>query len=444
MRRDDQTTPRIAVIGSGISGLSAAWMLSRGHHVTVYEKDDRIGGHSNTVQAPGLPPVDTGFIVYNEVNYPNLVAMFRELDVATKPADMSFAVSLDDGRIEYGGAGLSPLFGRPSNLFRPRFWSMLRDLTRFYKHAPNHAGAAEEPLITLGEYLKQHGYSDAFCDDHLLPQAAAIWSAPCSAIRDYPAAAFIRFFENHGLLKLAGRPIWRTVDGGSRAYVTKLLAQFSGDIRKGCGVTSVRRHADGVDVTDTKGETLRYDRIVIASHGDQALKMLADPSPEEQRLLGAFQYTRNLAVLHSDPSLMPRRKPVWSAWNYVGKKGDGPDRELCVTYWMNQLQSLPGERALFLTLNPISPPEPDSVIHTEVYEHPLFNAAAIRAQRELWKLQGVNRTYFCGAHFGSGFHEDGLQAGLAAAELAGGGRRPWSVAGESGRIHMAPEIEAAA
>ncbi len=444
MHHQSSSRSRVAVIGSGVSGLSAAWLMSKTHQVTIYEKDSRIGGHANTFRAKGLPAVDTGFIVYNEVNYPNLVALFDRLGVKTKAADMSFAVSLDAGRVEYGGVGLAPLFGRPSNLLRPRFWKMLRDLTRFYKHAPSHVGAAEEPLITLGEYLQKHGYSDAFCDDHLLPQAAAIWSAPCSAIRDYPAAAFIRFFVNHGLLQLAGRPIWRTVDGGSRVYVDALMADFTGEVKTNCAVTHVRRHTDGVDVTDATGKTLRYDQIIIASHGDQALKMLSDPSPEEQRLLGAFHYTRNLAVLHSDASLMPRRKPVWSAWNYVGRKGDGPDRDLCVTYWMNQLQSLPGERALFLTLNPISPPAQGSVIHTEVYEHPLFDAAAMRAQRELWKLQGANRTFYCGAHFGSGFHEDGLQAGLAAAEMAGAQRRPWRVEGESSRIHLPPVIEAAA
>jgi len=436
--------PSIAVIGSGVSGLSAAWLMSRNAHVTLYEKDDRLGGHANTVTPPGTPAVDTGFIVYNALNYPNLVALFDTLGVPTKETDMSFAVSLDGGRTEYGGVGAAPLIGRVTNLFRPRFWRMMADLTRFYRDAPGHADACEEPLVTLGDYLEQNGYSDAFLEDHLLPQAAAIWSAPTAEIRAFPAAAFIRFFENHGLLKLAGRPLWRTVEGGSKSYVAKLLADYRGEIRSNCAVTRVRRTADGVEIEDINGETRHFDRVVIATHGDQALKLLADPTPDEQRLLSAFRYSRNLAVLHSDRKLMPRRKATWSSWNYVGRRNDGPDRELCVTYWMNLLQGLPGPRELFLTLNPITPPAEDSVMHTETYEHPIFDAAAIRAQRELWKLQGARHTYYCGAHFGSGFHEDGLQAGLAAAELAADVRRPWTVPDESSRIVLAPQIENAA
>ncbi len=430
--------PSIAVIGSGVSGLSAAWLMSKAARVTLYEKDDRLGGHANTVLPEGAPPVDTGFIVYNALNYPNLVAMFAHLGVKTLPTDMSFAVSLDGGRVEYGGVGLAPIVGRVTNLFRPRFWRMLGDLVRFYRDAPGDIDACEEPLVTLGEYLDSKGYSEAFLNDHILPQAAAIWSAPSAEIRDFPAATFIRFFHNHGLLKLTGRPVWRTVEGGSRNYVAKLLADFNGEVRKGCAVTHVRRHADGVDITDALGETRRYDRVVIATHGDQALKLLDDPTPDEQRLLGAFRYSRNLAVLHSDRSLMPRRKVTWSAWNYVGKRGAGPDRDLCVTYWMNLLQTLPGPRELFLTLNPVHPPALDTVMATEVYEHPIFDAPAIRAQQEVWKLQGARRTWYCGAHFGSGFHEDGLQAGLAAAEMAAGVRRPWTVEGESDRIVLPP------
>jgi predicted NAD/FAD-binding protein len=234
------------------------------------------------------------------------------------------------------------------------------------------------------------------------------------------------------------------VIGGSQAYVSRLLADYPGEIRSNCAVTQIRRLPEGVEITDIHGDTRHYDRVVIATHGDQALKLLADPSPEEQRLLSAFRYSKNLAVLHSDRSLMPRRKITWSSWNFVGRKGQGSEQDLCVTYWMNLLQGLPGPRELFLTLNPITPPAQDKVMHTQVYEHPIFDAPAIRAQREVWTLQGTRHTYFCGAHFGSGFHEDGLQAGLAAAELAADVRRPWSVEGESNRIVLAPHIEKAA
>ena len=442
MDRLDGPLREIAVIGSGISGMSAAWLLSHRHKITVYEAEDRLGGHSHTVEAPsprGPTPVDMGFIVYNELNYPNLVALFRHLEVSTKASKMTFGVSLDDGKLEYGANTLAALFAQPSNLISGRFWSMLKDILRFYRHAPSHACALDGRLTTLGEYLGAHGYGAAFQDDHLLPQAAAIWSAPAAAIRDYPAEAFIRFCENHGLLKIFGRPLWRTVDGGSRAYVERLTARYADRVRKGHAVLQVRRGPEGVLVRDASGATRRFDDVVIAAHADQALRMLADPSPAERELLGAFRYTRNQAVLHSDTGLMPQRRAVWSSWNYVGRPatGDG-GRELCVTYWMNPLQGLPGPEQLFVTLNPLRPPKAGTLIHSELYEHPLFDAAALGAQRRLWSLQGQRNTWFCGAYFGAGFHEDGLQAGLAVAEALGGVRRPWTVAGESDRIHLGP------
>ncbi len=440
----------IAVIGSGISGMSAAWLLSQKHRVTVYESEDRLGGHSHTVDVPagdaptaaGATPVDMGFIVYNETNYPNLTALFRHLDVPTKATDMTFSVSLDDGALEYAPNTPFSLFAQPRNLVSARFWSMLNDTLRFYKHAPAHACALDGRMTTLGEYLLAHGYGGAFQDDHLLPQAAAIWSSPVGAIRDYPAEAFIRFCENHGLLKVFGRPMWRTVVGGSRAYVQRLTARYADRVRLGCGAQALRRTADGVLVRDEHGEVRRFDHAVVAAHADQALGLLSDPSSEERRLLGAFRYTRNHAVLHSDRSLMPRRRMVWSGWNYVGRPAvDGGDRQLCVTYWMNNLQRLKAERELFVTLNPIHAPRPDSLIRSEIYEHPLFDAAAIGAQPKVWSLQGRMNTWYCGAYFGSGFHEDGLQAGLAVAEALGGVRRPWTVEGESARIHVGPAPE---
>jgi len=425
---------KIAVIGTGISGLSAAWLLSRRHDVTVYERASRPGGHSNTVEVGATGdaiPVDTGFIVYNPKNYPNLTALFDHLGVATKPSDMSFGVSLDGGRLEYAGTDLLGLFAQKRNLLSPRFLGMLRDLMRFYREAP--AAALADPAITLGDYLRAGRYGDAFCRDHLLPMAAAIWSAPPEAMLAYPAASFIRFHANHGLLQIANRPEWRTVEGGSRSYVRKLTAALAGRVRLDCGATYVKRTSAGVTVGDAQGAAARFDHVVLATHADQALALLADADGAERDVLGAFRYSRNLAVLHTDARFMPVRRAAWSSWNFIGER-DAP-AGVSVTYWMNRLQSLPGPD-LFVTLNPAQPPHAGTLLHSEIYEHPMFDTRAIRAQSRLWSLQGRGKVWFCGAYFGAGFHEDGLQAGLAVAEELGGVRRPWTVASESGRIQI--------
>lgn len=437
---------RIAVVGSGISGLSAAWLLAQRHRVTLFEGDQRIGGHSHTVDVPGegkgagegIPtPVDTGFIVFNQGAYPNLTALFRHLGVEITSTAMTFAVSLDGGRLEYSGTDLGGLLAQKRNLFRPRFWSMMRDLLRFYREAPRDlARSGDEGLgdESLHDYLDRRGYGAAFRDDHLYPMAAAIWSTPATGIRDYPAASFIRFCQNHNLLEAGDRPLWRTVKGGSREYVARLTQGLT-DIRCGMPVRRISRRPGGVDIATDEG-TSRFDHVVIAAHADQALAMLGDADSRETAMLGAFSYSHNRAVLHSDEQLMPKRRRVWSAWNYAAHSA-APDR-LSVTYWMNRLQSLADTRPLFVTLNPIREPAPETVHWRGEYTHPVFNGAALQAQRELWSLQGRGGVWFCGAYFGAGFHEDGLQAGLAVAEQLGGVRRPWAVAEPSGRIFCHP------
>jgi hypothetical protein len=348
---------------------------------------------------------------------------------------MSFAVSLANGDLEYSGGNLSGLFAEKRNLFRPRFWSMLHDLQRFYREAPRDLAVLEQVHTTLGDYLDAGSYGSAFRNDHLLPMASAIWSMPTSTVLNYPAASFIRFQDSHGLLRLRNRPQWRSVLGGSRAYVERLTRSLADRIRVSTAVTAVQRHADSVEISGGDGGAATFDHVVIATHADQALALLRDPSAQERQLLGAFRYSRNVAVLHSDPALMPKRRAVWSSWNHIGPDNDDVN-DPCptVTYWMNSLQNIPHETPLFVTLNPRRTPRNEW--RREIYEHPLFDSAAMTAQRRLWSLQGHRNTWFCGAYFGAGFHEDGLQAGLAVAENLGGMRRPWTVANESGRITL--------
>lgn len=426
----------IAVIGSGISGLSAAWLLSKRHKVTLFEQEPRLGGHTNTTTvttAEGVIPVDTGFIVYNELNYPNLVALFAHLGVRTQPTEMTFAVSADDGAFEYAGSGPG-LFGQVSNLFNPRQWRLVTDMFRFFRTAQKDLDTHPDG-ISLGDFLEAGNYSDAFIEDHILPMGAAIWSTPMIGMLDFPAATFINFYANHGMLQAVGRPAWKSVTGGSNTYIARLLED--GDIETAIGtpVRRVGRAPSCVHVEDERGVVRMFDHVVIAAHADQALDMLSDTTPREQALLSTFAYERNRAILHRDKRFMPRRRRLWQSWNYI-KRGHGLESELCVSYWMNSLQSLPTKTDLFVTLNPPWELHPKAVDLEVDYDHPVFTEEAIAAQRELWSLQGKDRTWFCGAYFGYGFHEDGLQSGLAVAEQLGRVRRPWSVADESGRIQV--------
>lgn len=424
----------IAVIGSGISGLSAAWLLSKTSRVTLFEKAPVLGGHTNTVlaQTPDGPvPVDTGFIVYNEQNYPNLTALFAHLSVETAASSMSFAVSLDDGRMEYSGNQLNGLFGQRRNILRIEHWQLVRDILRFFRQAEK--DVAECPRdMSIGEFLEKHDYSRAFIDDHILPMSAAIWSTPSRGMLAFPAHTFIAFFANHSLLQVGNRPIWRTVRGGSRRYLQALLADAHLETVTNAGITGVRRDPGGVDIGFADGSRRRFDQVVMACHADEALALLEDRSAAEAGLLANFRYVTNHAVLHTDTSFMPRRQHLWSSWNYL-RSGAGEDN-LSLTYWMNRLQPLPTRTPLFVTLNPHRDFAHGTVQYRIDYQHPLFDAAAIAAQSDLWQIQGTNRTWFAGAWMGYGFHEDGLQAGLEVAERIGPATRPWTVPNQRYRI----------
>jgi uncharacterized protein len=430
---------RIAVIGAGISGLSAAWLLSKTHTVTLFEASARAGGHSNTVDAPtseGQIAVDTGFIVYNEQAYPNLTAFFAHLKVETAPSSMTFGASLLGGAYEYaGGQGASGFFGQKRNWLNPGHWRLLADVLRFTKEATAKAETLGDD-VSLGAFLARENYGAAFIDRHILPMGAAIWSTPAAKMLDYPARSFIRFFANHGLLRVTGHPPWRTVKGGSREYVKAALADAKLDLKLKSRVLAVRRHDLGVEITTASGKA-DFDRVLIATHSDQALGMLADVTSGERHVLADLAYSPNEAVLHKDERLMPKRKPVWASWNFIE---NGPESPVTVTYWMNRLQPLATKTNFFVTLNPPPGFKPEGEVARFAYEHPNFDARALVAQKNLWRIQGVNRTWFAGAWCGSGFHEDGIQAGLAAAEAMGNVRRPWNVADESGRIYLGPEM----
>ncbi|WP_198670444.1 NAD(P)/FAD-dependent oxidoreductase [Oceanicella sp. SM1341] len=429
---------KIAVIGSGISGLSAAWLLAQRHQVTLYETEGRLGGHANTVDVDtpaGPVPVDTGFIVFNELNYPNLTALFGRLGVESRATQMSFAFSADGGRYEYAGSGAGGFFGQPANLFRPDHWRLLRDVRRFFRTAQARVQACPEDT-PLGAFLAREGYGEGFVNRHILPMGAAIWSTSAAGMLDFPARSFIDFYGNHGLLRFRDRPAWRTVCGGSREYVNRLLAGRGIELQPGNAVNRVVRHPGFVHVTDGRGTERPFDHAVLATHADQALGLIDAPDAREREVLGAFSYQDNTAVLHRDARWMPKRRRLWSSWNYMARGGRGEG--LCVTYWMNRLQGLASPVEHFVTLNPWEEIHPKAVDARFTYRHPVFDAGALAAQRRLWALQGPRRTWFCGSYAGHGFHEDGLQSGLAVAEELGGVTRPWQVENPSGRITLAP------
>ncbi|SHN86889.1 NAD(P)/FAD-dependent oxidoreductase [Bradyrhizobium erythrophlei] len=424
---------RIAVVGTGIAGNAAAWTLSRRYPVTVYERDIRPGGHSHTVTVDydGTPiAVDVGFIVYNELNYPDLTALFDHLDVETTESCMSFAVTADGGRFEWKGGGNNwwqtavGLFAQPRNLLSPSYLWMLRDILTFGRQSVEDYDAGRLAGLSLGEYFDLQKFSPRLLSDYLGPMGAAIWSTPAHDMLKFPAENFVAFFKNHRLLQYE-RPVWRTVKGGSRNYVEKLADTFRHQVRLGCAVTSIERKTRGVVVTDSHGGSEMYDHVVIAAHSDQALKMLADADDRERSILGAIGYSPNTIYLHRDTRLMPRRRRAWASWNFLRWARQGAAvNDAAVTYWMNELQGIDKNKPLFVSLNPPFEPEPGLTFGRYICEHPQYDAAAFAAQRRLADIQGKRHTWFCGAWTGYGFHEDGLRSALSVAEALGA-TTPW-------------------
>lgn len=417
---------RIGIVGTGISGLACARFLSREHDVTLFEKDDRIGGHSHTVMVPEGQtsiPVDTGFMVYNEVTYPLLTRLFRELGVITKPTSMSFSVRHAGDGLEFNGGSVNLLFGQRKNLFSLRFWKMLLQIARFNRETVEELANPAYGDMSLREYVKARAYGDDFLHWYLSPMAAAVWSSPPECIEEFPARTLMRFWHNHGFLGLDTQHPWRTVSGGSRRYVEKLIQPFEKNIHRGAPVKSIK----GSSLTLEDGASHDFDRVVIAAHGDQALRMLADPSGLETDLLGRFHYQENEAVLHTDTRFMPQTRRCWASWNYrIDRNGDGVNR-YSTHYWMNELQGVSENQQYFVSINPPSPPAAESVKRSLVYEHPLFDLAAVAAQERLPELHRAGHEsgrFFCGAWQRYGFHEDGLWSAVnACTEILG--RDPW-------------------
>jgi len=413
---------KIAIIGAGISGLGAAWALRNVHDITLFEKRSRLGGHANTVDIDydGTQiAVDTGFIVYNPLNYPNMVSLFDELGVESIESDMSFSFALD-GDIEWSSNGLGGLFAQKLNALRPSYIAMLRDVLRFNKTAPNDLQSGRLSGLALGEYLEQLDVGDRFTRNYLLPMGAAIWSASEDEMRTYPADAFIRFFQNHRLMNMS-RPQWRTVKGGSRKYVQRMAADLDGTIQLSEPARAIWRHDHGVTIQTSTGASEEFDEVILACHSDQSRKLLMDMDYTEDEFLSAIPYSANRAVLHRDPSLCPKRPGARAAWNYCRDQADGP---ACVTYDMNRLQGIDRDKPLFVSLNPHREPDPSLTFGEFQYDHPQFSTAGLAAQRIFNRIQGIRRTWFAGAWLGYGFHEDGLRSGLRVA-LRLGGQIPW-------------------
>ena len=412
---------KIAVIGGGISGLGAAYALSQRHEVTLFEAEHRLGGHAHTVDinvGGDRVAVDTGFIVYNEHNYPSLTRLFADIGAPTEKSSMTFSVSLDGGAREYSGT-LQGLFAG-ANFFSSRHWRMLSEIVTFYRSAEELIARPGYAELSLGAFLKRSGFSGSLARDHLLPMAAAIWSSTTSQTLAFPARTFVRFFANHGLFSLTSRPQWRTVSGGSREYVERLNSHMRARVFLGANIKRIERLPHGVSVVSGTGQAARFESVVLATHADQALSILGNSaSADERRILGAITCQDNDAYLHCDPTLMPRRRAVWSSWNTLTAKGQDESRPVFVSYWMNRLQNLQTKLPIIVSLNPFTPPAADKLFVRYKCRHPQFDANALAAQSSMPRIQGRERVWFCGAWTGYGFHEDGLASGLSVASALG-------------------------
>ena len=408
---------RIAIVGSGIAGLGSAWLLRKqGHAVTLFEANDYLGGHTHTVDVTRdgvTAPVDTGFLVFNDRTYPHLVALFDELGVASVASEMSFSARIDAAGLEWAGTSVASLFAQPSSALRPDFWRMLADVARFNRETASLLERDALWSISLGEFLDERRFGAPLRDWYLLPMAAAIWSSPKKDILDFPLPTFVRFCHNHGLLRIRDRPQWRTVVGGGREYVAKIAARLP-DVRRATPVQRIRRGARGVDV-EAAGRVEHFDEVVLACHGDQARRLLADATSSEERLLAAIRYQPNRVVLHTDISLLPRSRRAWAAWNYLAADDPDGSRSVAVSYLLNKLQPLPFATPVIVTLNPPFDPDPALTIREFEYSHPLQDGPALDAQLRFGALQGLGHTWYAGAWLGHGFHEDGLKSAHAVA-----------------------------
>ncbi len=421
------SSQRIAIVGSGISGLVAAHLLNEDHDITVFEANDYVGGHTHTVEVEEggrVLPVDTGFIVFNEHNYPNFVQLLQNLEVEWQPAPMGFSVKCGRSGLEYNGSSVRQVFVQRRNLLRPGFLRMVRDILRFFREAPELL-QGEDDSTTLGEYLQRNNYSQEFIDYHIFPMGGAIWSTAPQDMFDFPARFFVRFFANHRFLQVRDRIAWRVVKDGSHQYVKALTRPFDQRIRRNCPVRQVLRDAGGVTLNSAAGVE-RFDAVVLALHSDQALRLLGDASLTERQILGAIPYQKNETLLHTDAGVLPRRRRAWAGWNYyIPPAADGA---VAVTYNMNMLQSLAAQQTYCVTLNRPQDVAPERVIKSMTYHHPRFTPAGVAAQRRRGEINGVNRTYFCGAYWGYGFHEDGVRSGLEVAAHFGKKLEPCTVA----------------
>lgn len=415
-----QKSKKIAVIGTGISGLGAASLLHPYHDITVYEKNDYVGGHSRTIEVKtkdGIVPVDTGFIVFNKRNYPLLTRLFDYLKVPIAKSDMSFGASIHDGWLEYGTQKIGNMFAQKRNLIRPNFLHMIADILKFNKTAKSYL--SKDPSFTLGDCLDELGMRPWFRQYFLLAMGGAIWSMPLSEMLKFPACTFIRFFDNHGLLTINDHPQWYTVQGGSREYVHRLISPYKQRIHLNRGVKKVWRDSGNVIVEDVYGKQDAYDDVIFACHADQALAMIADPNPDEKKILSSFRYQPNRAVLHSDTSFMPKRRKAWASWVYLSEGKLDESQMVSLSYWMNNLQPLKTDEPLIVTLNPGREPDPRLVYNDYIFEHPVFDASAISNQNRIDFIQGANRLWFCGAYQRYGFHEDGLGSAVKMAARMG-------------------------